>query len=187
MLIALSLDFACTLKKEQIVENASDESSLVATAPVETPTKFGSADEVIIKINNEMGLGSLLNWQNDAESGEEPNYFTTLEYEIQSPKESLVNSNNVIELSLGSGGATGKYVEFIRITVGFMNPDDKSNAKKIFVQKVNQLSKVLSIPIPSEIQNAIKTEQNLKLDTDKFDFEVEIYGATRKWMTLHIR
>ncbi len=153
----------------------------------EEPAKFGLSEDVISKINNEMGLGSLLAWQNDADPGDKPSYFTTLEYETKPPKESIVNSNNVIDLSIGSKGATGKYVEYLDLTVGFMNSEDEKNAKKLFVQKVNLLSKVLSIEIPEEIHEAVKKEQNLKVVSGEYQYEVEVYGAARKWMTLHVR
>lgn len=187
LVASLSIFLACNANQSNN-SNGQVESKEAEKPDInEEPTKFGLSEDVISKINNEMGLGNLLAWQNDADPGEKPSYFTTLEYEIKPPKESIVNSNNVIELSIGSKGATGKYVEYLDLTVGFMNPEDEKNAKKLFVQKVNLLSKVFGIEIPTEIQEAVKREQNLKVGSGDYQFEVEVYGAARKWMTLHIK
>ncbi len=157
------------------------------TAPSENQSKFGLSSEIISKINQEMGLGSLLPWENDADAGNTPSWFTTLEYEVQDSKRSIENLNNAIELSIGSKGITGKYVDFFRINVLFMNPKDKSRAKNLYLEKVALLSSLFQIPIPDEVRTALKNESNAKFSIGDFAYEIEEYGAARRTLSLTIR
>lgn len=171
--------------------NAKQEPETPTTAntsvPEETPTKFGLSSDVILKINQQMGLGTLLPWKNDAGPGEEPYWFTTLEYEVEDPNLNLENLNNHIELSIGSKGKTGRYVEYLIIDVRFMNPKDKARAKKLFLEKVTQMSVLIEIPIPEEIMTALKKETNLKQKIGDFEYQIEEFGATKRALALTIR
>ena len=157
------------------------------TAPSENPSKFGLSSVIISKINQELGLGSLLPWENDADAGNTPSWFTTLEYEVQDSKRSIENLNNAIELSIGSKGITGKYVDFFRINVLFMNPKDKSRAKNLYLEKVALLSSLFQIPMPDEVRTALKNESNAKFSIGDFAYEIEEYGAARRTLSLTIR
>lgn len=156
-------------------------------APSENPSKFGLSSEIISKINQEMGLGSLLPWENDADAGNTTSWFTTLEYEVKDTKLSIENQNNAIELSIGSKGATGMYVEFFRINVLFMNPKDKPKAKKLYLEKVALLSSLFQFPLPDEVTTALKNESNAKFSIGDFDYEIEEYGAARRTLSFTIR
>jgi hypothetical protein len=175
-----------TESSSNIYEDSASRTTQSELEISDTPTKIGLASDVIEKVNSQMGLGTLLAWENDADPGSPPNYFTTLEYEILPAKESLVNTNNVIELSIGSEGATGKYAEYLRITVGFMNPDDEVKANKLYLNKVDQLLSLFKIPYPMEIKKSLQSESNLVLTQEAYTYEVEVYGASRKWITLKV-
>lgn len=188
-LLALSsIFFGCKWDSKRSKPEASvSPTPSEASKPTVIRSKFGLSSETISKINQEMGLGTLLQWKNDAGPGEEPFWFTTLEYEVVDPNLSLENQNNVIELSLGSKGTTGSYVEYLSIGIGFMNPKDKARAKKLFLEKVSLMSDLLEIPVPQEIMTALKNETNLKQKIGDFEYEIEEYGAARRALSLTIR
>ncbi len=102
------------------------------------------------------------------------------------PGISLYNSENVIELSIGSKDELGKNVEYVLITVGFMNPDDKTKAKNLYIKKINLLSEILKLNIPTQVITSIKAERDVKTQSGKYYFEVENFGTSRKWISLQI-
>ncbi len=134
-----------------------------------------------------MGLGNLLIWANDADPGDTPSWFTTLEYKVEDTKLDIQNSNNVIELSIGSKGVSGKYVEFFTLDVKFMNPKDKSRAKKLYLEKVALLSSLFNIPLPNEITTALQNESNANFSIGDFEYEIQEFGAARRSLSLTIR
>ena len=187
IILIVSLFIGCNSKSSTSTPDTNVTSKTNNETPTDAPTKFGLASEAISKINQEMGLGSLLPWENDAGPGEKPYWFTTLEYEVDDPNRSIENLNNVIELSIGSNGTSGQYVDYFRINVLFMNPKDKERAKKLYLEKVTLLENLFEIPIPNEITTALNKETNLKLSNAGYDYEIEEYGASRRSLSLTIR
>jgi hypothetical protein len=181
-------DSSTTISTDHSTESVDTPNyNLDPPADPESPFKFGLASEIIPKINSQMGLGTLLTWQNDADPGDPPSWFTALEYDVNDPNKNRSNANNVIELSIGSKDQSGQYVEFFEITAVFMNPDDKGRAKKLYLEKIDLISTLFHIPIPTEVRDALKSESNLKTSSNDYTYEVEEYGAARRSLSLKIR
>jgi hypothetical protein len=157
----------------------------ILTDPAST-SKFQSPQDLITQINSSMGLGTMNNWTHLAGGVELGQYISDVEYPF-GPKEQFTEFQNVIELSLESTSASRSFVESIKITVGFMNPSAKTDAKTRYLNKIKILSTILNVEIPDQVNKAIREERPLDVVEGNYLFTVEKYGNTRDWISLTIK